>query len=142
LTQVFFYHNASDRLAAVAALISKAAQQKKALLVYAPERELADAIDRQLWIQQPTGFVPHVRGNSPLAAETPVVIVDSLESTRQNERLFNLSADIPPGFSRFTSVIEVVGQEDDERRAGRERVKFYKDRGYDVKFIDLAEKHG
>ena len=142
MTQVFFYHNASDRLAAVAALISKAAQQKKALLVYAPERELADAIDRQLWIQQPTGFVPHVRGNSPLAAETPVVIVDSLESTRQNERLFNLSADIPPGFSRFTSVIEVVGQEDDERRAGRERVKFYKDRGYDVKFIDLAEKHG
>ena len=141
MTQVFFYHNASDRLAAVAALISKAAQQKKALLVYAPERELADAIDRQLWIQQPTGFVPHVRGNSPLAAETPVVIVDSLESTRQNERLFNLSADIPPGFSRFTSVIEVVGQEDDERRAGRERVKFYKDRGYEVKFIDLAEKH-
>jgi len=29
----------------------------------------------------------------------------------------------------------------DERLAGRERAKFYKDRGYDVKFIDLAEKH-
>ena len=31
------------------------------------------------------------------------------------------------------------GVRDDERRAARERVRFYKDRGYAVKFIDLAE---
>ena len=140
MTQVFFYHNAIDRLAAVAALINKAALQKKALLVYAPDNEIAGALDRQLWTQQPTGFVPHVRGQSPLAAETPVVIVDKLDTVLHNERLFNLSAEIHPGFSRFTSLIEVVGQEAADRLAGRERVKFYKDRGYEIKFIDLSEK--
>lgn len=140
MTQIFFYHNATDRLAAAAALIGKAAMQKKSLLVYAPDSEIASTLDRQLWTQQPTGFVPHVRSNSPLAAETPVVITDTLDSPTQSERLFNLSAEIPSGFSRFTSVIEVIGQEDAERQAGRERVKFYKDRGYEIKFIDLAEK--
>jgi len=141
LTQIFFYHNVADRIAAMAALIAKAFAQKKALLVFAPDAETASTLDRYLWMHPPTGFVPHVRGNSPLAAETPIVITDNVESLPQNERLFNLSAEIPSGFSRFTSVIEVVGRNEDERLAGRERAKFYKDRGYEIKFIDLAEKH-
>lgn len=140
MTQIFFYHNAADRIAATAALISKAFLQKKALLVYAPDQAIASALDRHLWMHPPTGFVPHVRSHSELAAETPVLIAETLDSLPQSERLINLSADIPPGFSRFTSVIEVVGQNDDERLAGRSRVKFYKDRGYEIKYFDLKEK--
>ena len=56
----------------------------------------------------------------------------------QDERLFNLAGEVPPGFSRFTSLIEVVGQGDEERIAGRQRARFYKDRGYDIHFVDLA----
>jgi DNA polymerase-3 subunit chi len=138
LTQIFFYHNASDRLAATAALIGKAAARRKALLVYAPDAEIAAALDRHLWMHPPTGFVPHVRADSPLAGETLVLITGSLDSLPQDERLFNLSNDIPPGFSRFTSLIEVVGRQAEERRAARERVKFYKDRGYVVQFVDLS----
>ena len=141
MTQIFFYHNAADRIAAAAALIRKAYQQRKDLLVFAPDAEIAGTFDRHLWMHPPTGFVPHVRSDSPLAAETPILITDNLESLPQSERLFNLSGEIPSGFSRFTSVIEVVGQQDAERQAGRERVKFYKDRGYEIKFIDLSEKN-
>lgn len=141
MTQIFFYHNAANRIAAAAALIGKAFLQKKAVLIYAPDADVAGALDRHLWMYPPTGFVPHVRSNSPLAGETPVLIADNLETLPQNERLFNLSAEIPPGFSRFTSLIEVVGQQDDERLAGRERAKFYKDRGYEIKYFDLLEKH-
>jgi len=140
LTQIFFYHNAADRIAATVALIGKAYAQNKALLIYAPEAEVASALDRQLWMQPPTAFIPHVRSNSPLAAETPVLIADKLESLPQDERLINLSTEVPPGFSRFTSVIEVVGQDSEERLAGRARVKFYKDRGYAIKYFDLAGK--
>ena len=82
-----------------------------------------------------------MRSDSPLAGQTPVVITDNLDQLTHNERLFNLSGEIPNGFSRFTSVIEVVSQQEDERLAGRERVKYYKDRGYEIKFIDLSEKH-
>lgn len=140
MTRIFFYHNAADRISAAVALIGKAFAQKKALLVYAPDAEVAGVLDRQLWLHPPTGFVPHVRIDSPLAAETPVLIADKLETLPQDERLINLSAEIPPGFSRFTSVIEVVGRTEDERLAGRERVRFYKDRGYEIKYFDLSEK--
>jgi DNA polymerase-3 subunit chi len=139
LTQIFFYHNAADRIAAAAALIGKAFSQKKALLVYAPDGEVAGTLDRHLWLHPPSGFLPHVRGNSPLADQTPVVIADNLDALPHSERLFNLSDQIPPGFSRFTSVIEVVGRNEAERLAGRERVRFYKDRGYAISYFDLAE---
>ena len=141
MTQIFFYHNAAERIAATAALIGKAYMQKKSLLVYAPDAEVADLLDRHLWMHPPSAFVPHVRSDSPLAAETPVLIADTLEALPHNERLFNLSAEIPPGFARFTSVIEVVGPQEAERLAGRDRVRFYKDRGYEIKFFDLSEKH-
>lgn len=141
MTQIFFYHNAAERIAAAAALIGKAYLQKKSLLVYAPDAEVAGLLDGHLWMHPPSGFVPHVRSDSPLAAETPVLIADNLDALPQNERLFNLSAEIPPGFARFTSVIEVVGQQEAERLAARERVKFYKDRGYEIKYFDLSEKH-
>ena len=46
MTQIYFYHNAIDRIAAAAALISKAYQQKKALLVFAPDAEISSTLDR------------------------------------------------------------------------------------------------
>ena len=139
MTQIFFYHNTPDRIAAAAALIGKAYAQRKPILVYAPERDVAEALDRQLWVQPPTGFIPHADAASPLAPETPVLLTGDLETPAQTDRLFNLSPDVPPGFARFTSLIEVVGQSEEERQAGRKRVRFYKDRGYNVQFIDLAE---
>jgi DNA polymerase-3 subunit chi len=75
-----------------------------------------------------------------LAAETPILITDKLDSIAQDERLMNLSRDIPPGFARFESLIEVVGQDEDDRHAARERVKFYKDRGYEVRYFDLSDR--
>jgi DNA polymerase-3 subunit chi len=140
LTRIFFYHNASDRIAATAALIGKALAQKKASLVYAPDAEVAAALDRRLWMYPPTGFIPHVQINSPLAAETPVLIASQLDVLPQDERLFNLATEVPPGFSRFASLIEVVGQGSEERLAGRQRVRFYKDRGYDIQYVDLTGK--
>lgn len=140
MTQIFFYHGAADRIAAAAGLIAKACAQKKPLLVYAPDPAVAGALDRALWINNPIGFVPHVRADSPLAAETPVLIADNLEQPAQDERLLNLSGEVPPGFSRFSSVIEVVSEEPEVRQPARERFKFYKDRGYEIQTLDLAGK--
>ncbi|HOL64622.1 MAG TPA: DNA polymerase III subunit chi [Accumulibacter sp.] len=138
MTQIFFYHDAADRLAASAALIGKALAQNKPLMVYAPDSDLAHALDRLLWQQPPTGFVPHVDVRSPLAAETPVVIANDLETLVQDERLLNLSDEVPPGFARFAKLIEVVGQANEDRHAARQRVKFYKDRGYAIQYFDLS----
>lgn len=110
------------------------------MLVYAPDRQIAEGIDRLLWMHPPLGFVPHCRQNSPLAAETPILITDTLENLPQDERLMNLSREIPPGFSRFESLIEVVGQDEEDRLAARERVGFYKERGYEISYFDLGDR--
>lgn len=138
MTQVFFYHDAADRVAAAATLIAKASAQKKPVLVFAPDAALADALDRQLWLHPVGGFVAHVRADSPLAAQTPVVIARSLDAPAQCERLFNLGEDIPDAAERFASIIEVVGAAPESRNAGRERVRSYRERGFAIRFFDLA----
>ena len=140
MTQVFFYHGASDRIAAACALLTGAYAKKKPMLVYALEAEVASSLDRMLWTHSALSFVPHCRADSPLAAETPILITDKLDTIAQDERLMNLSREIPPGFSRFESLIEVVGQDEDDRSAARDRVKFYKDRGYEVRYFDLSNR--
>ena len=137
MTQVFFYHGAADKIAAACALLSGAYAKKKPVLVYALENSIASSVDRMLWTHSALSFVPHCRADSPLAAETPILITDKLETIAQDERLMNLSQEIPPGFSRFESLIEVVGQEESDRTAARDRVKFYKDRGYLLEHHDM-----
>lgn len=140
MTQVFFYHGASDKIAAACALLGGAYAKKKPMLVFAPEKAVADSVDRSLWTQTAHGFIPHCRADSPLAAETPILITDKLDQLPQDERLMNLSQVVPPGFSRFQSLIEVVGRDESDRESARERVKFYKDRGYEVRYFDLSER--
>jgi DNA polymerase-3 subunit chi len=140
LTQVFFYHGAADRILAAAGLIAKACIQKKALLVYAPDPAVASALDRALWVHNPTSFLPHVATESSLASETHILITGNLDVLPQDERLMNLSEEVPPGFSRFTSLIEVVSEAPAIRQPARERFKFYKDRGYEIQTLDLAGK--
>ena len=140
MTQVFFYHGAADKIAAACALLSGAYAKKKPMLVYAVENEVASSVDRMLWTKGALSFVPHCRADSPLAAETPILITDDLENIAQDERLMNLSHDIPPGFARFQSLIEVVGQDEADRLAARDRVKFYKDGGHEVRYFDLSDR--
>ncbi len=147
MTQIFFYHGAADRIAAAAGLIAKAWAQKKPLVVYAPDPAVAGALDRALWTRNPLDFVPHVNLDSPLAAETGVLIADRLDALppdtadgARHDRLMNLSGEVPPAFSRFSSVIEVVSEDAEVRQPARERFKFYKDRGYEIQTLDLTGK--
>lgn len=140
MTQVFFYHGASDRLAAACALISGAHAKKRPLVVLAPDAEVAATLDRLLWTQSQLSFIPHCRADSPLAAETPTLIADSLDQVGQCDRLMNLGLEIPAGFERFQALVEVVGQDDDDRQAARERVRVYKEKGCAVSYFDLSER--
>lgn len=140
MTQVFFYHGASDKIAAACALIGGAWAKRKPMLVYAPDKPVADSIDRLLWTRDQLSFVPHCRADAPHADETTILIADKLDKVAQTERLMNLSRNIPAAYERFQSLIEVVGQDEDERLAARERVRFYKEQGCEVRYFDLNDR--
>lgn len=143
MTKIFFYHGIAERLPYAVRLISGAWAQRKALTVYAPDPRVAQQLDQLLWSQHATGFVPHCFGDSPLVSETPILIARNeteLGHSAQDQRLVNLSNELPPGFARFESLVEVVSQDDEVRNSGRERVVFYRDRGYEVQFKDVASE--
>ena len=142
MTKVFFCHNAPDRLQSAVQLLARASWQKKAMLVYVPEPALAQALDRQLWVHPPLGFTPHCRADSPLAAETLLLLDDRLQHPAQTARLMNLSQTLPPDFSRFASLIEVVSRDGPDLQPARERYRHYKAAGCTVELIDLEAKSG
>ena len=137
MTSIDFYFNAQDRLQVACRLAGKAVSQKKRMLIYAPEPELASRIDKMLWTWPAIGFVPHCALHDPLAPETPVLIGDA-ETPAVCELLLNLAAQCPPHFERFERLLEIVPADDAERQAGRSRYRFYLDRGYKISNHDLA----
>jgi DNA polymerase-3 subunit chi len=142
VTSIDFYFNAADRLQVACRLAGKAVSQKKRLLIYAPEPELASRIDRMLWTWPAIGFVPHVPAHDALAAETPVLIGAGDETPPGVGVLLNLAETCPPHFERFERLLELVGREEAEKQSGRERYKFYRDRGYAIASHDLAPADG
>jgi DNA polymerase III subunit chi len=138
VTTIDFYFNAEDRLQVACRLAGKALAQKKRLLIYAPEPELASRIDKLLWTWPAIGFVPHCALHDPLAPETPVLIASEADMPPACELLLNLGADCPPHFERFERLLEIVPADDAERQAGRSRYRFYLERGYKISNHDLA----
>jgi DNA polymerase III subunit chi len=139
VTTIDFYFNADDRFQVACRLAGKVVAQKKRMLIYAPEPEAASRIDKMLWTWPAIGFVPHCALHDPLAGETPVLIAPHLEEAPQCELLLNLGAQTPPHFERFERLLEIVPLEEAERKAGRDRYRFYQVRGYKISSHDLAK---
>jgi len=138
MTCIDFYFNAADKLQLACRLAGKAMAQGKRLLIYAPQADTAQRIDRMLWVWQATGFIPHCGAQDPLAGETPVLIASEPDADAACEVLLNLGAETPPAFERFERLLELVAQDDADRRAARARYKFYRERGYRIADHDLG----
>jgi DNA polymerase-3 subunit chi len=130
MTSIDFYTGADDPIDVAARIVAKAWQQYGSVRVLTPDARATEALDRRLWTVPATGFCPHCRLSSPLAAETPILVDESLEHAGPACVLVNLHPDPPPFFSRFERLADVVGRDDAAAEAGRRRWKFYRDRGY------------
>jgi len=144
VTRISFLHGAQDRIQAAAQWLHEAWGRRDAtgfgfaVLVYVPDAEMANRLDRLLWTQPQLGFLPHCRADSPLAAETPVLLTDTLGEPPQDACLLNLANELPASFSRFEHLVEIVSVDDADRLPARERFKFYRDRGYAIENRDIS----
>ncbi len=138
MTRVSFLHGAGDRLQAAAAWLAQAGRDGQRVLVYAPAEADLERIDRLLWAQPSTGFTPHCDAGSMLAAETPVVLTRRLDKPIHDGCLVNLSDEIPPGFGSFDHLVEIISTAESDRIPGRERFRFYRERGYPLEARDIS----
>ena len=142
MTTIDFYFNAPDPLQIACRLAAKAMAEGKRMLIYAPDAEVAAKLDKLMWTWPAVGFVPHVAADDPLAPETPVLISRGDDTPAQCPVLLNLSNQSPPHFASFERLLEIVGIEDADKQAARERYKLYKSRGYAIANHDLAPSDG
>ena len=140
MTTIDFYTHVDDRLAVAAKLVMKAWMQHGSVRVLTPDAQATEALDRMLWLQPQTGFVPHCRLGSPLAGETPVIVDHRLEHEGPAAVLVNLHASPPAFFSRFERLAEIVGRDEASAAAGRDRFRYYRERGYELRAHNLAER--
>ncbi|MDP1982438.1 MAG: DNA polymerase III subunit chi, partial [Sulfuritalea sp.] len=129
---------AADRIQSAAQWLHQAWGERRAVLVFVPDAEQAVRLDRLLWTQPALAFLPHCRGDSPLAGETPILLTDTLDGASQENCLLNLGNTLPATFSRFEHLVEIVSIDDADRLPARERFKFYRERGYAVDSRDIS----
>lgn len=138
MTKVDFYTGSEDKLRTACQLSHKAMQNGVRVVLSAPDASTTEALDKLLWQYPATAFIPHSRSDASESEEMPVVLNSGSERFPHHDLLISLHNECVPFFSRFERVIEIVGTDADDSRLGRERYKFYKDRGYELRHIDLS----
>ena len=129
MTRVDFYHDADSKIAVAARLAQKSVSAGWRLAISAPEPEVAQQIDRVLWTFSPQSFVAHTHESSPLADESPVVILQKISdnATLGFKILLNLGDELPQHIDRYERVIEIVSHDPQDKATARLRYKAYRE---------------
>lgn len=138
MTRIDFHVNASDKIGYGCRLVRKVFRSGQHCVVCCDDAGVLAAFDEALWTFSPQDFVPHVMASDALAPETPVVLTASADDLPWHDVLVNLGGATPAGFARYERLIELVGSDDADRARGRERFRFYRDRGYPLETHDVA----
>ena len=131
MTRVDFYilrqHEEAERNQFACRLIEKAFVLRHRIHVQAKHETHAQELDTLLWGFREESFLPH----GMLEAGSPIQLGwGDNDPGDHHDLLINLALAIPPFFSRFERVSEVVCQQPEVLEASRINWKFYQHRGY------------
>ena len=140
MTQIDFYTHVDDKLKTACQLAGKAFARGLKVTVFCPDPEAAQRFDRMLWTTPAIGFVPHCAPDDPLAAETPVIV----DCRGEQPAARRGAAQPAPGVAAVLQPLPAADRDRQPRRAAtapdaRERFRFYRDRGYEIRTHDLSK---
>ena len=137
MTKIDFYvlpcESADKRLELVCKLAEKAVRAKQPVFIHADDSQLLQQLDKVLWAFRAESFVAHSVVTDIDAVDHPdadPVHLSQGQPAYDRRVLINLAPEVPAFFSRFERTLEVVNQAYDVRDSGRDRYRFYKQRGY------------
>jgi DNA polymerase-3 subunit chi len=145
VTQVDFYvlngNSDSEWFRLASRIAEKAMSLGQRVFINTENEDHARRLDEILWTFSQGSFVPHriVDANTADTPPEPVLIGAGIEPKQQPwQVLINLSATVPEYFSRFERVAEVIDADDSRRASGRERFRFYRERGYELNTHNIS----
>ena len=119
------------RLVTACRLAEKAYDQGLRVAVRTASAAETAEFDELLWTFSDRSFVPHVvwPTEPDVVAATPVVVGSANLPATHRDVLINLAPDAPADFSAYARICEVVGGDEDAKKAGRHRWRTYRDAG-------------
>lgn len=142
MTRIDFYvlesqqAQAQGRLAC--RLADKAWSRQHQVYIHTNTQQQSEQLDRLMWVYQDGSFLPHCLQNTAYSIETPILIGHDHEPEQATDVLINLADDVPPFYSRFERIVELVTGDEITRQKSRQRYKYYRDRGYAIETHKLS----
>jgi len=136
MTRIIFYSNLTDKHSTLLNLLQKALEKRNQVTILTDSEYAASQLNSAMWQADACSFFPNVLANHTLAKNTPVVIDWQEKNLFQDDILINLTQQQLTAFSRFRQLVELVSKEEVDKIAARQRFKFYRDRGYEIKHIE------
>jgi DNA polymerase-3 subunit chi len=138
MTRVEFYFNVANKFVKTAELCEKALAKGRQLTVYTQDDAMSSEIQDHLWTNSATSFLANSKLGEAQSKFSPIIIDSSGRNLLQDDVLINMQIIQPLFFSRFRYLVELVGNDEEDKTAARARFRFYKDRGYDIKSTDAT----
>ncbi|MGV3652730.1 MAG: DNA polymerase III subunit chi [Noviherbaspirillum sp.] len=131
MTRIDFHSNVPDKILYACRLVRKARAAGFRIVMQARDDAQLAALDQALWTFSELDFLPHVRAGDALAPRTPVILTEEDEAELPHYQILVNLSDAPPArFARFERMFEVIGADPADLEAGRERYRYYRQRGY------------
>lgn len=134
MTRVSFYilksQDLQSRQQVACRLAEKAWREGHHVFIYTENAKQSADMDKALWAFRPESFVPHEIMMDASVAVSPILISHDKTPPRLMNVLINLNTEQPLFFSQFERLAEIIDDDKHVKQQGRQRYKFYQDRGY------------
>ena len=110
--------------------------QGKTNFIYTRDTQESDTLDALLWTFQADSFIPHTKEQIEFDADWPVA-VHHTPPEKSFDVLITLAGDIPEFSKRFERIIEVIGNDENEKKNARERYRLYRNHGHELQTHDV-----
>ncbi len=138
MTEITFYvgrgNDLQNRLLLACHLTQKALQHDLHVYIHADSMEVVERMDNLLWTFNAESFIPHAIAPD---ATVKVELGCDHEPVTRCDYLINLTMERPAFFGRFQRMAEILDQDSEILEKGRDRYRFYQDRGYKLDYHKL-----
>jgi len=139
MTHIKFYVTRSEdtlsRLLIACQLTQKALQHQMQVYIHVDSASMAEQLGALLWEFSDESFIAHEI--APSEYNVNVLLGYNYEPMINCDYLINLTDKCPEFFARYLQMAEIISQDISILEGGRERYRFYKDRGYKLDYHRL-----
>lgn len=139
MKKIDFHYNVPNRLRYACLVARTVLRRGLSLAIWSSDERRLRELDSLLWRFDDLAFLPHVRADSKLAPDTPILWSSDLSALHGDVLLLlddHLPQDWEANFGRFERIIDVVSTVPEELRLSRERYRAYRKAGVELAAYD------